>query len=79
MPAKLRGKELKRPAKQSKRPFPAIKFRRTRPSMSQCILAWQIDFPAIGLAPKAQRHLAKLLRPLSLETGGFVDYSPENG
>jgi hypothetical protein len=41
-------------------------FRRTRPPMSQCILKLQIDFPAIGLDPKAQRNLSKHATPRDL-------------
>ena len=53
-------------------------FKRTRPSMSRRFLEVQIDFPAIGLAPKARRNLLKMPRPLSLETGVLVDNSTEN-
>jgi hypothetical protein len=34
-------------------------FRRTKPSMSRCILELPIDFPSIGIDPKAQRSLSK--------------------
>ena len=38
-------------------------FKRTRPSMSQCLFALQIDFPAIGLDLKVQRNLSKNATP----------------
>lgn len=41
-------------------------FRRTRPSMSRCILELPIDFPSIGIDPKAQRSLSKNATPLIL-------------
>jgi hypothetical protein len=53
-------------------------FRRAGPSMSQCILELQIDFPSMGLNPPHE-IFPKMPRPLSLETGVLVDNSTGNG